>query len=59
MNARSLKLQCALVLHEALLLPVLSYGMERGEVEDLSCTNVQTSLIKLLGIRRMDRELKE
>ena len=28
-NARSLQLECAMVLHESLLVPVLTYGSEK------------------------------
>ena len=31
-NARSLQLECARIMHESLLVPVLTYGMEGGEV---------------------------
>ena len=45
-NARVLQLDCARVLHETLLVPVLMYGMrqcygKRRIDLDLGCTNVQ------------------
>ena len=43
-NARDLQLQCARVLHETLLVPILMYGRD----------NVMNNLRRLLGIRRMD-----
>ena len=47
-NARSLQVECARVLHESLLVPVLTHGdndMEgEGEVYDLSCTDGQSQM---------------
>ena len=57
-NARSLQLECARVLHESLLVPVLMYGSEtmmwreeeRSRIRALQMDNLRG----LLGIRRMD-----
>ena len=50
-NARDLHFECAKVLHETLLVPVLLYGSETFRVRA-----VQMDIIRgLLGIRRMDR----
>ena len=58
-NARSLQLKCARVLHESLLVPVLSYGsdtMIRREKERSKIRAVQMDNLRgLLGIRRMDK----
>ena len=56
---RDLQLECARVLHEALLMPVLMYGSEtmlwtekeRSRVRVVQMDNLRV----LLGIRRMDR----
>ena len=58
-NARSLKLECARVLHESLLVPVLTYGShtmiwmekERSRIRDVHMDNIRG----LLGFRRMDK----
>ena len=57
-NARSLQLQCARVLHESLLVPVLTSGSEtmiwrekeRARVRSVQMDNPRV----LLGIRRME-----
>ena len=58
-NARSLQLKCARVLHESLLVPVLTYGNERiiwREKEKSRISSVQRDNLRgLLGIRRMDK----
>ena len=58
-NTRNLQLECARVLHEILLVPVLMYGSETmiwREKERSRVRAVQMdSLRGLLGIRRMDR----
>ena len=58
-NARDLQLQCARVLHETLLVPVLMYGSETilwKEKEKSRIRGIQMdNLLGLLGIRRMDR----
>ena len=59
-NARGLLLECARVLHEALLVPVLIYGSVTMlcKKERYRIISVQMdSLTELLGIRRMDRVL--
>ena len=57
-NARDLQLECARVLHETLLLPVLMYGSEtvmkekeRSKVRTIQMDNLRG----LLGIGRVDR----
>ena len=57
-NVRSLKVECARVLHESLLVPVLTYGSEtmiwreeRSRIRSLQMDNLRD----LLSIRRMDR----
>ena len=58
-NARSLQLQCARVMHESLLVPVLTYGSEtmmwrekeRSRIRDVHMDNLRG----LQGIRRMDK----
>ena len=58
-NARSLQLECARVLHESLLVPVLIYGSEtmiwrekeRSRTRALQMDNLRG----LLGIRRIDK----
>ena len=57
-NARGLWLECAKVLHESMLMPVLMYGSEtviwkeeRSRIRAVQMDN----LIGLLGIRRMDK----
>ena len=56
-NARSLQVECR-VLHESLLVPVLTYGSERmiwRERERVRIWGVQMdNLRSLLGIRRME-----
>ena len=49
----SLQLECAMVLHESLLLPVLMYGSEkdRSRIRAVQRDNLRG----LLGIRRMDK----
>ena len=58
-NARDLQLECADVLHETLLIPVLMYGIETmlwKEKERSRIRAVQMDNHKgLLGIRKMDR----
>ena len=58
-NARSLQLECARVLNDSLLVPVLTYGSERKiwrEKERSRIRAVQMDNFKgLLGIRRMDK----
>ena len=57
-NARDLQLECAIVLHETLLEPVLMYGSETmlwKERERSRGRAVETENLRgLLGIRRMD-----
>ena len=56
-NARDLQLECARVLHETLLVPVLIYGSETipwEEKERSRIRSVQMDLRGLLDIRRMD-----
>ena len=60
-NARRLQLECARVLHESLLVPVLVYGSEtmiwRGREKERSRIRVvqMENLRGLLGIKRMDK----
>ena len=58
-NARSLQLQCAMVLNESLLVPVLTYGSETmiwREKERPRIRAVQMDNLRdLLGTRRMDK----
>ena len=58
-NARDLQLECARVLHETLLVPVLMYGSETmlwKEKEKSRVRAVQMDNLRgLLGIRRMGR----
>ena len=58
-NARGLQLECARVLHETLLVPILMYGSETmlyKEKERSKIRAVQMDNLRgLLGIRRMDR----
>ena len=60
-NARDLQLQCAVVLHETLLVPALMYGSELmlwKKKERFRIRAVQMDNIRgLLGIRRIDRFL--
>ena len=57
--ARSLQFECASVLHESLLVPVLTYGSEtmiwrekeRSRIRDVKMDNLRS----LLGIKRMDK----
>ena len=52
-NDRSLQLECARVLHDTLLMPVLTYGSDK---ETSRITAVQSNNLRgLLGIRRMDK----
>ena len=57
-NARSLQLECARVLHESLLMPVLTYGSEimirKKEMSRIRAVQMD-NLKGLLGIRRMDK----
>ena len=57
-NARSLQLECARVLHESLVVLVLTYGSEKmlwKEKERSRIRAVQMDNFRgLLGIRRMD-----
>ena len=57
-NDRSLQLDCARVLHESLLVPVLTYGSEtmiwREERSRIKAVQID-NLRGLLGIRRMDK----
>ena len=60
-NVRGLQLECARVLHETLLIPVLMYGSEtiiwKGK-QRLRIEAVQTSDLRgLLDIRRVDKLL--
>ena len=58
-NARSLQLECARVLHESLLVPILTYGgktmiwreKERSKIRVVLMDNLRG----LLGIRRMNK----
>ena len=58
-NARILQLECARVLYESLLMPVLTYGSETmlwKEKQRCRVKAVQIENLKvLLGIRRMDK----
>ena len=58
-NTRDLKLECTIVLHETLLVPVLLYGSETiiWKVKEMSRIRAvhMDNLTGLLGIRRMDR----
>ena len=58
-NARSLQLECARVLHESLLVPVLTYGSETviwREKERTRISAVQMGNLRgLLGTRRMNK----
>ena len=60
-NARSLQFECAMVLHESLLVPVLTCGSETmiwREKERSRFRAVQMDNLKgLLGIRGMDKAL--
>ena len=57
-NARGLLLECARVLHETLLVPILMYGSEKimckGEMSRIRAVQMD-NLRGLLGIRRMDK----
>ena len=58
-NARSLQLECVKVVHESLIVPVLTYGSEamiwrgkkRSRIRDVQMVNLRGSL----GIRKMDK----
>ena len=55
-NARSLQLECAKVLHESMLVPILTYGSETIWRERSRVTAVQMDNLKgLQGIMRMDK----
>ena len=57
-NARDLQIECAIVLHESLLVPVLMYGSKTVlcKEEKSRIWAVQMGTLRgLLGIRRMDR----
>ena len=58
-NARSLQLQCAMVLNESLLVPVLTYGSETmiwREKERPRIRAVQMDNLRgLLGIKRVNK----
>ena len=60
-NARSLQLECAKVLHESLLMPVLMYGSKtliwRGKERSTIRAVQMDNRRGLLGIRRMDKVL--
>ena len=60
-NARSLQLECASLLHESLLVPVLMYGSETmlsKEKERSSIRAVEMGNLRdLMRIRRMDKVL--
>ena len=58
LNARRLQLECAMVLHKSLLVPVLMYDSEmiwrekeRSRIRAVQMVNLRS----LLGIRRMDK----
>ena len=52
-NARNLQPECARVLHESWLMPVLTHGSEkeRSRIKAVQMGNLRG----LLGIRRMDK----
>ena len=58
-NARSLQFECARIMHESLLVPVLTYGSETmiwTEKEISRIRAVQMDNLRgLLGIRRIDK----
>ena len=58
-NARSLQLECVIVLHESLLVSVLTYGGEtmiwRGKERSRIRTVQMDNFRGLLGISRMDK----
>ena len=58
-NARDLQLECARVLHETLLMPVLTFGSETMLWKEKERSRMRTvrmdNLRGILGIRRMDR----
>ena len=58
-NAKGLQLECARVLHESLLIPVLTYCSEtmiwKEKVRSRMSTVKMDNLRGLLGIRRMDK----
>ena len=60
-NTRSLQLECVRVLHESLLVPVLTYGSETmiwKEKERSRIRAVQMENLRgLMGIRRMNKVL--
>ena len=62
-NGRYLQLECARVLHETLLVPLLMYGSETilwKEKERSRARTVQMDNLRgLLGIRRMDMRSEE
>ena len=57
-NSRSLQLQCAKVLHELLLMPVLTYGSETMIWREKERSSIKAAQMDnhrgLLGIRRMN-----
>ena len=58
-NSRDLQLECARILHETLLVPVVMYGSETMLGKEKERSRIRTVLMDnlrgLLGIRRMDR----
>ena len=48
-NARSLRLECARVLHEALLVPVLTYGGRRKTLGLELCSSTTSEVCWVLG----------
>ena len=58
-NARDLHLECARVLHETVLVPILMYGSEtmlwKGKEKSRIRALQMDNFRGLLGIRRMDR----
>ena len=55
-DARSLHLECARVLHESLLVPIFTYVTERKEKERFRIRAVKmNNFSSLRGIRRMDK----
>ena len=61
MDARSLQLECARVLHESLLRPILMYGCETMIWREKERSRVMAvhidNLRSLAGIKRMDKVL--
>ena len=58
-NSKSLQLECAMALHDSLLVPILSFGSEtmiwRGKERSRIRAVQMNNLRGLLGIRRMDK----